>query len=160
MRLSHLCFFIFRLLQYIDDIITNLKNKLKLESEEVFSAKSQSLFDTVFIDRWYYVVLFTLSDVKLTHFPNFMYLPTLRNFPYLFIGIEFQKSIFRFSRVLCILLEKCWCTFVMIFFKSGFIYFPLCFVSDINILSVEVCFCCLQSSVPWSIVSLFHWTVP
>ena len=50
-RLSHLRFLIFRLLQYIDDIITNLKNKLKLESEEVFSAKSQSLFDTVFIDR-------------------------------------------------------------------------------------------------------------
>ena len=41
----------YSLLQYIDDIIANHKDKLLLNSEEVLEMKSHSLFDTVCIDR-------------------------------------------------------------------------------------------------------------
>lgn len=44
-------FFIFRLLQYIDDIIANHKDKLLLNSDEVFAGKPLSSFGTVCIDR-------------------------------------------------------------------------------------------------------------
>nr|XP_058952613.1 conserved oligomeric Golgi complex subunit 1-like [Pocillopora verrucosa] len=50
--LRETCFSAFsQLLQYIDDIVTNLTSKLKLEPEGVFTTRSQSLFDTVCIDR-------------------------------------------------------------------------------------------------------------
>ncbi|XP_022785211.1 conserved oligomeric Golgi complex subunit 1-like isoform X1 [Stylophora pistillata] len=50
--LRETCFSAFsQLLQSIDDIVTSLANKLKLESEEVFTMRSESLFDTVCIDR-------------------------------------------------------------------------------------------------------------
>lgn len=43
-------FFVFRLLQYIDDIIAKHKDKL-LNSDKVLVGKPHLLFDTVYIDR-------------------------------------------------------------------------------------------------------------
>ena len=51
-KLSFVC----RLLHYIDDIIADHKDKLVLNSEEVLAGKSQSLFDTVYIDRYWHII--------------------------------------------------------------------------------------------------------
>ena len=43
--------FIFRLLQYIDGIIADHKEKLLLNSDKVLAGEPHALFNTVYIDR-------------------------------------------------------------------------------------------------------------